>query len=203
MTAFFTHLFKPSVQRIVQRALALPARGAVPNDVLILHSLLLSGRCLKLEWRARDIHPWDRDLPPEQQAELFSKQALQDTDAALIRLFQRLSEIEQIEFQVLKPDGFGDIILGGVVDRARVLDPEQPLSLRMRLLLLGVTYKLADDHLVRLPANSWVSPLAGPGHRIQKISRPACHPLSMGGPSARSTQTQTVRRSPQATGPAG
>jgi hypothetical protein len=137
--------------------------------VLILHSLLLSGRCLKLEWRARDSHPWDRDLPPEQQAELFSKQALQDTDAALIRLFQGLSEIEEIEFQVLQPDGFGDIILGGVVDRARVLDPEQPLSLRMRLLLLGVTYQLADDHLVRLPANSWVSPLAGPGHRIQKI----------------------------------
>jgi hypothetical protein len=203
MTAFFTHLFKPSVQRIVQRALALPPRGAVQNDVLILHSLLLSGHCLKLEWRARDTHPWDRDLPAAQQAELFSKQALQDTDAALIRLFQRLSEIEQIEFQVLKPDGFGDVILGGVVDRARVLDPEQPLSLRMRLRMLGVTYQMADDHLVLLPANSWVSPLAGAGHRIQKISRPACHPLSTGGPLARSRKTQNVRRPPQATGPAG
>jgi hypothetical protein len=155
MTAFFTHLFKPGVQRIVQRALALPPRGAVPNDVLILHGLLLSGECLKLEWRARDIHPWNRDLPPSQQAELFSRQALQDTDAALVRLFQGLSEVEQIEFQVLKPDGFGEVILGGVVDRASVLDPEQPLSLRMRLRMLGVTYQMADDHLVLLPANSW------------------------------------------------
>jgi hypothetical protein len=156
MTAFFTHVFKASVQQIVRRALALRPRGAVPNDVLILNNLILSGRCLKLEWRARDVHPWDRDLPPAQQAELFSEQALQDTDVALIRLFQGLSEIEQIEFQVLKPDGFGEVILAGVVDRERAFDPEPPLSLRMRLRMLGVTYQMADDHLVLLPANSWV-----------------------------------------------
>jgi hypothetical protein len=155
MTAFFTHIFKPSVQQIVRRALALRPRGAIPNDVLILNSLILSSHCLKLEWRARDIHPWDRDLPPAQQAELFSKQALQDTDEALIRLFQGLCEIEQIEFQVVKPNGFGDVILAGLVDRERALDPEQPLSLRMRLSLLGVSYQMADDHLVLLPANSW------------------------------------------------
>jgi hypothetical protein len=115
--------------------------------VPILTNLVLSGHRLKLEWRARDVHPWDRDLPLAEQAELFSEQALQDTDVALIRLFQGLSEIEQIEFQVLKPDGFGDVILAGVVDRERALDPEQPLSLRMRLLMLGVTYQMADDHL--------------------------------------------------------
>ena len=155
MTAFFAHIFKPSVQQIVRRALALRPRGAVPNDVLILNSLILSSHCLKLEWRARDIHPWDRDLPPAQQAELFSRQALQDTDEALIRLFQGLREIEQIEFQVVKPNGFGDVILAGLVDRERALDPEQPLSLRMRLRLLGVSYQMADDHLVLLPANSW------------------------------------------------
>jgi hypothetical protein len=145
--ACFPHLFKRSVQQIVRRALALRPRGAIPNDVPILTNLVLSGHRLKLEWRARDVHPWDRDLPLAEQAELFSEQALQDTDVALIRLFQGLSEIEQIEFQVLKPDGFGDVILAGVVDRERALDPEQPLSLRMRLLMLGVTYQMADDHL--------------------------------------------------------
>jgi hypothetical protein len=154
--AFFTHIFKPSVHQIVRRALALRPRGAVPHDVPILTNLILSGHCLKLEWRARDIHPWDRDLPPAQQAELSSEQALQDTDVALIRLFQGLSEIEQIEFQVLKPDGFGEVILAGVVDRERAFDPEQPLSLRMRLRMLGVNYQMADDHLVLLPATSWL-----------------------------------------------
>src|ERR1700736_1605123 len=143
MTAFFAHIFKPSVQQIVERAPAPRPRGAVPNDVLILNSLILSSHCLKLEWRARDIHPWDSDLSPAQQAELFSKQALQDTDVALIRLFQGLSEIEQIEFQVLKPDGFGDVILAGVVDREGVLATERQLSLRMRLLNLGVICKFA------------------------------------------------------------
>jgi hypothetical protein len=123
--------------------------------VLVLNSLRVSDNRLQLEWRARDIHPWDRDLPPEEQAELFSKQALQDTDAALIRLFQKLPEIEQIEFQVLKPMAFGGVILTGVVDREEALNPEPPSSLRMRLYMLGVRYKIADEHLVLLPANSW------------------------------------------------
>jgi K+-transporting ATPase c subunit len=78
-------------------------------------------------------------------------------DAALIRLFQGLPEIEQIEFQVLKPDGLGAVILTGAVDRERVLASERPFSLRMRLLNLGVTYQMADDHLVLLPATSLVS----------------------------------------------
>ena len=156
MIAFSTHLFKVNLQQIVRRALALRPRGAIPHDVLILNNLILSGRCLKLEWRARDVHPWDRELPLTEQAELFSEQALQDTDAALIRLFQGLPEIEQIEFQVLKPDGFDDIILTGLVDREGVLDSERPLSLRMRLRNLGVTYQMADDHLLLLPAHSSV-----------------------------------------------
>jgi hypothetical protein len=156
MIAFSNHLFKVNVQQIVRRALALRPRGAIPHDVLILSSLILAGRCLKLEWRARDIHPWDCDLPLTEQAELFSEQALQDTDAALIRLFQGLAEIEQIEFQVLKPDGFGDVILAGVVDRERVLAPELQLSLRMRLLNLGITYQTVDNRLMLPPANSSV-----------------------------------------------
>ena len=155
MIGFFTHLFEASVQQIVRRALALRPRGAIPNDVLILNNLVLSGHRLKLEWRARDIHPWDRDLPLTEQADLFSEQALQDTDLALIRLFQGLTEIDQVEFQVRKPDGFGDVILAGLVDRESVLAPERPLSLRMRLRNLGVIYQMAGDHLVLLPANSW------------------------------------------------
>ena len=160
LKAFFTHFFKPSIQQIVRRALALRPRGAIPNDVLVLHSLRLLGHCLQLEWRARDIHPWDRDLPPSQQAELFSEQALRDTDVALIRLFQRLPEIEQIEFQVLNRMDFDGVILMGVVDREEALNPEPPPSLRMRLNMLGVHYQMAEDHLVLLPVNSW-APMLG------------------------------------------
>jgi hypothetical protein len=155
LKASITHLIQSNMQRVVRRALALRPRGAVPHDVLVLKSLRLCGHCLQLEWHARGIHPWDRDLPVSRQSELFSQQALQDTDAALMRLFQRLPEVEQIEFQVLNPMPVGGVILTGVVDRESVLDPEPPPSLRMRLKMLGVCYKMADDHLMLLPANAW------------------------------------------------
>jgi hypothetical protein len=155
IVALFSRFFEPSVELIVRRALALRPRGAVPHDVLVLHSLRAAGHCVQLEWRARDIHPWDCDLPPSRQAEVFSEQALQDTDVALIRLFQRLPEIDQIEFHVLKPLPPDEVILTGVVDRAKVLDPERSPSLRMRLKMLGVHYEMADSHLVPLPYRAW------------------------------------------------
>lgn len=64
LKAFFAHFYKPSIQQIVRRSLALRPRGAIPNDVLVLNSLGLLGHCLQLAWGARDIHPWNRDLPP-------------------------------------------------------------------------------------------------------------------------------------------
>jgi hypothetical protein len=159
LKAFLTHFFESSIERTVRRALALQPRGAVPNDVLVLNSLRVSGRGLQLEWHAREIHPWDLGLPPARQAELFSKQALQDTDAALLRLFRKLPEIEQIDFQVLKPKSLGGVILTGVVDRQTALDPQPPPSIRMRLYSLGVRFKMADDRLMLLPTDSWASML--------------------------------------------
>jgi hypothetical protein len=152
--AFITHFLDSSIERVVRRALALRSRGAIAGDVLVLNSLCQAGHRLRLEWHARDIHPWDRDLPNSQQAELFSKQALEDTDAALGRLFRRLPEIEEIEFQVLKPMSSGGVILTGVVDRETALNPKPSPSLRMRLKMLGVRYQMADDHLVLIPASS-------------------------------------------------
>lgn len=79
---------------------------------------------------------------------------------ALIRLFQRLPEIEQIEFQVLNPADFDGVILTGVVDREEALSPEPAPSPRMRLNMLGVHYRMAEDHLVLLPVKSW-APILG------------------------------------------
>jgi hypothetical protein len=137
------------------RALALPPRGGVRNDVLRLKSLRVSGQYLQLEWRARDVHPWDRDLPLSRQAELFSEQALKDTDAAIVRLFRMLPDIEEIKLQVVKPMSFGGVIFAGVVDRESALAPQPPPSLKQRLITLGVRFKMGDDRLALLPANSW------------------------------------------------
>jgi hypothetical protein len=57
---------------------------------------------------------------------------------------------------VLKPLAAGGVILTGVVDREIALDPEPPPALRMTLNMVGVSYKMAENHLVLLPANSWV-----------------------------------------------
>src|SRR5579864_776789 len=69
----------------IERALALHLRGEVRSDGLNPTSLATH---LEIEWRARDIHPWDRGLlSPAQRAAAFVKQSLADTEAAIYRLF--------------------------------------------------------------------------------------------------------------------
>jgi len=155
LIVLLANLFKPGIRRVVERALSLAPRGGVRNDVLRLKSFRISGHCLQLEWRARAVHPWDRDLSPSRQAELFSEQALRDTDQAIIRLFRMLPDIEEIKLQVVKPMSFGGVIFAGIVDRGSALAPQPPPSLRQRLISLGVRYKMGGDHLVLLPVNSW------------------------------------------------
>jgi hypothetical protein len=115
----------------------------------------LADECLQVEWRARDIHPRDSGLPQPRQAESFTEQALKDTDAAIIRLFRMLPEIEVIRLQVLRPLSFGGVILTGVVHRARALDPNASPSPGMRLIMMGVSFKMDKGHLALLPVSSW------------------------------------------------
>ena len=61
------------------KALALAPRGFVFRDVLHLNRL--SAR-VRVEWRTRDVHPWDQNVPPGRRSELFRDQAMRDTDAA-------------------------------------------------------------------------------------------------------------------------
>jgi hypothetical protein len=75
------------IMRMVVGALAVRPRGGIANDVLALQKLSIG---LHLEWLARDLHPWDRDLPEGSRAELFVQQCLEDADAAIPRLFHRL-----------------------------------------------------------------------------------------------------------------
>ena len=56
--------------REIARSLSLQPRGGVAHDVLHLDALSLR---LRVEWRARDVHPWDRDLSEHRQAQLFAR----------------------------------------------------------------------------------------------------------------------------------
>jgi hypothetical protein len=123
----------------VVKALALAPRGFVPQDVLVLKSL--SAR-LKVEWRTRDVHPWDRELSSERLSERFREQALEDTDAAIARCFELLPEVEEIEFHVLAPRAPDTVVLRGTVARGDAAAVRAIASPRMRLELMGVSCRL-------------------------------------------------------------
>jgi hypothetical protein len=131
-----------NIRRRVAHALALKPRGAVRDDVLAIKHLAVG---LRVEWFARDTHPWDRDLPERRQAELFAQQCLEDVDAAIPRLFKGLPEIEVLEISVLERNSQSRIITGVVhrSDFAGCLDS----SLGMRLKTIGLNYQCSGLRL--------------------------------------------------------
>jgi hypothetical protein len=152
MQNLIASFWRGGIQPLVVKALKLKPRGGIADDVLLLNRV--SGQ-LQLEWRARDVHPWDRDLPPGCQAELFLEQALRDTDAAILNLFQTLPEIEQIAIRVLDAQDSTKVILGGVVTREDALATDASASLRLRLRMLGIQYsRIVDGQLEPLSIHS-------------------------------------------------
>ena len=77
---FFCSNERLRYQHNIEIALALNRRGEVRSDGLRLKN---TSNRLTIEWSARNIHPWDRDLEPEQRAALFVEQCLDDTEAGL------------------------------------------------------------------------------------------------------------------------
>jgi hypothetical protein len=127
-------------RRNLDRALALHLRGEVRRDGLTLKNV--SNR-LEIQWWARNIHPWDRDLPAETAASLFVEQTLADTEAAIFRLFRALPQVDVIELTVVGPQSETPI-MSGRVHRSTLNTARRGLaSIGMRLMDLGVSYHLA------------------------------------------------------------
>jgi hypothetical protein len=124
----------------IKRALALHLRGEVRRDGLTVDNVFSH---LEIRWRARDIHPWDRHLAKYQREVMFADQALADTEAAVVRLFERLPEVDVIELSVLEPKSEA-LIAAGTVHRSDVYAARPRLmSVGMRLREVGVTYRFA------------------------------------------------------------
>jgi hypothetical protein len=120
-------------------ALALNNRGEVRGDGL---SLKHFHNRLEIEWQARDVHPWERDLPESRLTELFVEQCLDDTSAAIERLFCDLPEVEFIDFRVIDADSSAPIIYGSVGrSEAEALGQVSP---GMKLKKLGATYRISN-----------------------------------------------------------
>jgi hypothetical protein len=97
----------------IEYALALHKRNEVRRDGLTLTKAFSQ---LDIEWRARDIHPWDRDrrCSPEEKERLFNEQCFSDTEAAIFRLFSALPVLDEIQFRVVGPDSDHELLSGRV-----------------------------------------------------------------------------------------
>jgi hypothetical protein len=124
----------------IKQALALHLRGEVRRDGLTVDNV--SSR-LEIRWRARDIHPWDRHLAKYEREVMFAEQALVDTEAAVVRLFERLPQIDVIDLSVVEPAS-ETLIAAGTVHRSDLSAPRpRLLSVGMRLREVGIRYCFA------------------------------------------------------------
>jgi hypothetical protein len=135
------------LRRLVRKALALTPRGFVRHDVLVLCDFSAQ---LRVEWRTRDIHPWDGTLPADRRCELFRDQAFHDTDAAIARLFRILPDLDTIEVRVVEPRPPNRAILAGTVARGDADAARSLASPGMRLRLMGVRCRLEGGRLAPL-----------------------------------------------------
>lgn len=125
----------------VEDALALHRRGEVRSDGLKLDGV---SNHLQIRWHARAIHPWDRDLlRGSREREAFAEQTLADIESAILRLFERLPQVDVLELGVLEPAS-ETLIAAGTVHRSEMSDRRAHLlSVGMRLRDIGVQFDLA------------------------------------------------------------
>jgi len=125
-------------------ALALHRRGEVRSDGL---ALLDASIKLYVSWRARDIHPWDRDLPEERAARRLLEQTFHDTEAAVGRIFSQFPEATTVELKVFESDPASNrVIMSGLVERSDVGRCKSS-SISMRLHMLGINYRVENQRL--------------------------------------------------------
>lgn len=139
--SYTAHIF----WRKVERALALHRRGEARSDGL---QLTLAKTTLRVEWLARDVHPWDRGLPAVQSERLFAEQCLADTDAAISRLFAEIPVLDAIEVRVRRQPSQPPL-LAGIVHRKDLREPS-PRSTSMRLRSLGLMFRMVDLQLEQI-----------------------------------------------------
>jgi hypothetical protein len=154
MMYFKSLLLKRKVSRdlkAIQEGLALHHRGEVRGDGL---TLTQASHHLEIEWRARDIHPWDRASGSGEREFLFAEQAIADTDAALSRLFNELPEVDVIKFRVTQPDS-DQRIFAGTVERSGRVPSTQGVSARTRLWHRGVTTTILVIVALVLGLGAW------------------------------------------------
>jgi hypothetical protein len=133
-------------RRRIEHILRRIGRGQARRDGLRLDKV---SHRLEIQWRARDIHAWDRDLPFERRASTFVEQTLADTEAVIAGLFESLPQVDVIDLAVLEPES-DRTMMAGTVCRSSATNHRRLLSIKMRLSELGVQYRLVGSRFEAL-----------------------------------------------------
>jgi hypothetical protein len=164
------------VRRLLDSALALHRHGEARPDGL---SLIDYSMKLTVRWRARDIHPWDRDLPDEQIALRLVDQNLHDAEDAVERIFRAFPEANALELNVFESDPESNrVIMSGLVMRSD-LKRCTAASIGMRLRMLGISYQLVNHHFEATATGELPAPPITPrtnlqlGSPVLGVQRPA------------------------------
>jgi hypothetical protein len=85
-------------------------------------------------------------MPEEQRTPRLVEQTLGDTEAAIERIFSAFAEVDALEVNVFEKDPASHrAIMSGMVLRSD-LGLCSSSSIRMRLRMLGINYRLVNDH---------------------------------------------------------
>ncbi|MGO9058702.1 MAG: hypothetical protein ACLQU2_15130 [Candidatus Binataceae bacterium] len=134
--------------RKLDRAMALRRRGGIRADGL---RVTAARTTLHIEWVAREIHPWDRDLTEDDAERRFTQQCLDDTDAAISRIFNEIPVLDTIEVCVRRGIT-GPPLLTGTVQRDSLRTSDH-VSTGMRLRELGVRFRMNNLRLEEFPGS--------------------------------------------------
>lgn len=149
-------------------ALALHRRAEVRPDGLSMIDYSVE---LKVSWRARDIHPWDRDLSEERIAPRLVDQTMHDAEDAIERIFKAFPEAGTLDLKVLmKEPDCNQVIMAGRVMRSE-LGRFASVSIAMRLRMLGINYHLVDHRFETIGTSELPMPPVTPG-RIFGLAGP-------------------------------
>jgi hypothetical protein len=140
----------------VRHALALHRRGEARTDGLELRGIRTT---MHLEWRARDVHPWDRNINRARREQLFTQQCLEDTADAIVRLFSEIPELGSLEIRVFRELADAPL-LTGVIIRSKLEFPRRAAP-AMWLKTHGVKFHMSGWRL---------EPLAAADHEGVRVS---------------------------------
>lgn len=126
----------------IHRALALHLRGEARSDGL---RLTAARTVLQLEWLARDLHPWDRDLPSARAHREFSAQCFDDTNAAISRLFNEIPVLDAIEVCIRREAAQSPLVSGTVEREDFERNDRSPAPMKLRR--FGLKFRMNNEGL--------------------------------------------------------